>query len=125
MTGGDWRLRAACRNVDPELAFAPSNTKEARAFAEDFCGHCKVRYECLSWALHLEGRLPRGGRHGVFGGLTPEERNGLLLRGTRTCTDCPRIFVPVNAGHIRCRPCGDARKRVAEVERREALRGAA
>lgn len=105
MTGGDWRLRAACRHVDPELAFAPSNTQEARDFAEDICGHCPVRFECLSWALRVEGPLALGGRHGIYGGLTPYERSGLLRRGTRVCADCPRIFVPVSRLHVRCRPC--------------------
>ena len=33
-----------------------------------FCGGCRIREECLSWALK------NGERYGVWGGLTSDER---------------------------------------------------
>lgn len=68
----NWRPRAACQDVDPELFF-PSDrggpAAEAQAAkAKAVCAGCPVREQCLDWALsHSLG-------HGVWGGLTEEER---------------------------------------------------
>lgn len=75
----DWRLRAACRDEDPELFFplsevGPGARQVERAKA--VCAHCPVRAECLGYALD------NGLEHGVFGGTTESERRA--LRRTRT-----------------------------------------
>jgi hypothetical protein len=71
MTGQDWRSRAACRGVEPELFFpvAESGPQWAAQVAEAkaVCAGCPVRAECLAFALE---RLP----YGIAGGLTAEER---------------------------------------------------
>jgi hypothetical protein len=69
--GEDWRHRAACRGVNPEL-FHPVATAgavfEAQvAAAKAVCARCPVVAECLASAL---ATLP----HGIAGGLTEQER---------------------------------------------------
>ena len=75
----DWRLRAACRDQDPELFFplsemGPGARQADRAKA--VCARCPVRAECLEYALD------NGLDHGVFGGTTETERRA--LRRART-----------------------------------------
>lgn len=67
----DWRARAACRNVDPELFFPTATAglaltaEERRALA--VCAGCPVLAACRTWALADQP-------HGVAGGLTEDER---------------------------------------------------
>jgi WhiB family transcriptional regulator, redox-sensing transcriptional regulator len=67
----DWRLRAACRDADPELFF-PEGTSgralEEAARAKLVCSGCPVRARCLDWAL------AHGGAFGIWGGRTEQER---------------------------------------------------
>lgn len=70
---------AACRNEDLELFFAVGDGREEEAKA--VCRRCPVRWECLTYALETRQR------HGVWGGLTPDERV-LLIRKIRD--DAPR-----------------------------------
>jgi WhiB family redox-sensing transcriptional regulator len=70
MAGRDWRDRAACRDVDPDLffpvgSFGPAQEQIERAKA--VCGECSVIADCLAFALIA---LPDG----VAGGMTPTER---------------------------------------------------
>ena len=73
-----WQLYAACRGEDASLFFAPSyfekrEEKEAReARAKRFCARCRVREQCLAYALRI--REP----HGVWGGMNELERRRLL-----------------------------------------------
>jgi WhiB family transcriptional regulator, redox-sensing transcriptional regulator len=75
----DWQVNAACRGTDtsnfyhPENERGPSRVKrEMRAKA--VCAGCSVIENCLRWAL--ETREP----YGVWGGLSPEDRESLLAR---------------------------------------------
>jgi WhiB family transcriptional regulator, redox-sensing transcriptional regulator len=72
----DWRLRAACRDADPELFF-PDSVKgpalEAVARAKRICAACPVRTYCLDWALSHRADF------GVWGGRTEEERRASRL----------------------------------------------
>jgi WhiB family redox-sensing transcriptional regulator len=70
----DWRLRAACKDQDPELFFpvsekGPGARQAHRATA--VCARCPVRSECLEYALD------NGLDHGIFGGTTESERRTL------------------------------------------------
>jgi WhiB family redox-sensing transcriptional regulator len=71
----DWSDLAACRDVDPELFF-PITSKGPGAFeiarARSVCRGCSVRPECLDWALDREIL------HGVWGGLSEDERIDIL-----------------------------------------------
>lgn len=73
----DWRKWAACPSEDPELFFPIGNTGPAMMQTEEaktVCRRCDVREQCLSWAL--ENRVD----HGVWGGLSEDERRALKRR---------------------------------------------
>jgi WhiB family redox-sensing transcriptional regulator len=77
---GRWWERAACRSVDPELFFpvseiGPAGRQVARAKA--VCSACRVRQPCLEYALSTRQV------HGVWGGLTEEERRAAAVRRER------------------------------------------
>lgn len=71
-----WTERAACRGHETDLWFSGDRpgknglTPRAseRARAQEICGSCPVREECLADAV------ARGERFGVWGGLTPRQR---------------------------------------------------
>lgn len=75
-----WRLEAACRGHDPELFFPIGLTGPARAQLEEakaVCAGCPVRGRCLDWAVLT------GVDHGVWGGLSEDERRALKRRARR------------------------------------------
>ena len=81
----DWRARAACRDVDPEL-FQPCTEAgplhEAQvAAAKAVCAGCPVRALCLEFALAV---LPCG----VAGGLTATERAALRTPASAQLAGC-------------------------------------
>ena len=66
-----WRSAAACRSCDPDLFFPLSSSGpgiEQVAQAKQVCARCPVRRECLAFALRTRQA------HGVWGGLTEQER---------------------------------------------------
>jgi len=72
---GDWRNRAACLNVDPELFFpVQSNDRDTIDKAKAVCGRCVVSVVCLQYALET------GQNSGIWGGLTEDERRALKRR---------------------------------------------
>lgn len=70
----DWRLAAACRDLDPDLFFPIGTTGPSVgqiAAAKQVCHACLVRKTCLSWAIkHYQD-------YGVWGGTTERERQAL------------------------------------------------
>ncbi|WP_106253828.1 WhiB family transcriptional regulator [Allonocardiopsis opalescens] len=85
---------AACAGEDTELFFAPDGERQpVRAIrekkAKEVCGRCPVRAECLASELW---RRP-GLQHGIFGGLTAEER--VALRKQLMRRDGQGVFVAV------------------------------
>jgi WhiB family redox-sensing transcriptional regulator len=71
ITRGHWRSAAACRSADPELFFPISYSGKALeqvAEAKAICAACPVRRECLAFALRPQQP------HGIWGGMTEEER---------------------------------------------------
>lgn len=77
--GRDWRAAAACRTADPELFFPVSSVGPARediARAKAVCDSCRVRRQCLQFALATHQM------YGVWGGTTEEERR-LRVRAQR------------------------------------------
>jgi WhiB family redox-sensing transcriptional regulator len=67
----DWWRAAACRGADPDMFFpvspaGPGGEEIARAKA--VCASCRVRPQCLRFALATHQA------HGVWGGMTEEER---------------------------------------------------
>ncbi|GAA4210194.1 WhiB family transcriptional regulator [Streptosporangium oxazolinicum] len=79
----DWRHRAACRDVDPELFFPIGNTGPALMQIEEakqVCNTCSISEACLKWALES------GQDAGVWGGLSEDERRALKRRTARART---------------------------------------
>jgi len=77
----DWRHRAICRDEDPELFFPVGHSGPALrqiAEAKSVCRRCPVVGECLAWALNS------GQDHGVWGGMSEDERRALKRRHART-----------------------------------------
>lgn len=109
MTGGDWRLRAACLTADEDAAYAKANSAEAESFIAEHCSVCPVVRECLLFALNAERGLSPGSRFGVFGGLTSTQRGHLARYGTRSCADCDVRFIPTAAHNVRCAGCRKVR----------------
>jgi WhiB family redox-sensing transcriptional regulator len=73
----DWRLDAACADVDPELFFPDTGQVPQAAQAKAVCAGCAVRGPCLEAALH--GPQARDDHTGIFAGTTARER--VALRG--------------------------------------------
>ncbi len=76
----DWQVRAACRGMDAATFFHPENERgrsrrRREEQAKRICSDCPVRRECLGWALSV------GEPYGVWGGLSPTERDELLVTG--------------------------------------------
>lgn len=62
-----WMADALCRNAEPDLWFPSAGLPSA--WALEICCRCDVREQCANYAdAHYE-------RHGVWGGLTLEQRN--------------------------------------------------
>ena len=76
-----WRDDALCRNAPLKVFFPagkPQGTGTSKPDyrpAQRICALCPVREACLSEAMLME--RTNGGRHGVWGGLTPDERAAL------------------------------------------------
>ena len=74
----DWQLHGRCRTVGSEFFFHPEGERgDARAerdkAAQEVCEGCPVVAECAAHALNV--REP----YGVWGGLTEEDREAILL----------------------------------------------
>jgi WhiB family transcriptional regulator, redox-sensing transcriptional regulator len=77
---GAWRLGAACRSADPDLFFPVSSTGkslEQVAQAKAICARCLVQRECLAFAMRTQQF------HGIWGGLTEQERDQAEMTGER------------------------------------------
>jgi WhiB family transcriptional regulator, redox-sensing transcriptional regulator len=66
----NWRQRSACRGIDPEIFYPP--TDEEADEAKAICAICPVRQMCLEHALAARER------EGVWGGLTERERRRVI-----------------------------------------------
>lgn len=106
--GGDWRQRAACRGVDPEVFFPTAETGPARAAqvgaAKRVCSGCPVIEACRLWAVDALAA-------GVAGGLDEDERRAL------------RAGQPVRAERRVEPPVGGNRREFAAAGRRAVASG--
>ena len=107
----DWRDRAACRTVSPDLFFAPEvETRPARKMRERsalmVCASCPVTVPCLASANTA------GDTHSISGGLLPEERlpaqRSQQYSNTRRAQEAAARRAELEAaGEKRCTgPCG-------------------
>jgi WhiB family redox-sensing transcriptional regulator len=78
--GTNWLQYAACSTVEPEVFFPVGTTDNSLIKvdrAKRVCARCPVREACLRWAVALEVD------HGVFGGLSEDERKAIKRRSAR------------------------------------------
>ncbi|MBC7459142.1 WhiB family transcriptional regulator [Candidatus Saccharibacteria bacterium] len=79
-TGDDWRSKAECRKVDPELFFPIGETspidKQQVKDALAVCAMCQVTEQCLDYALTTNQT------DGVWGGLSGKQRRAYKRRAT-------------------------------------------
>lgn len=68
----NWRQNAACRNLSLEeidrIFFLEKGGSTKRA--KEICGSCKVRKQCLDFAIYYN-------ESGIWGGMSPNERSGI------------------------------------------------
>lgn len=95
---GDWVQQAACGGAPVDIWF-PDDPHQATE-AKTACAACPVRNECLDYAL--DNRI----QHGIWGGLTHEERRKLSRGRPRRCTRCGTRTIP--ARDVYCDPCRTA-----------------
>lgn len=72
---------ASCLNQPTDIFFPEyqGNTSESIWIrAKEFCHSCPVRKECLALAMSFES--PDYRRHGIWGGLTPDDRDELYKK---------------------------------------------
>lgn len=85
MSGAGWFDKAACRGVPSAVFFPEIPTGDVRPHyweqARAYCAACPVRVECLAFCLPFEDETGR--RNGMWGGLTPRERDQLPRQPTR------------------------------------------
>lgn len=81
MTNPDWREQAACRGEDTALWFPPDRAAAVVSYriARRICDSCPVKDECLTDA-YANGEI----YNGMYGGLTPNERQRNPDRQPRT-----------------------------------------
>lgn len=80
-----WRDLAACVHEDPGMFFPSTAAVEGYGYgtyarateAVLVCGRCPVAGECLEWALETKQEF------GIWGGLTPKQRQAELARRAR------------------------------------------
>lgn len=70
----DEAFRVACEQ-DPEAWFPYPDDFEGIRYAAGLCEECPVRVTCLQAGMDYENEKVSGGRHGIWGGLSPLERS--------------------------------------------------
>lgn len=82
----DWRRYAACREIPTEMFYCEDQgdswlSKHYQDLLKICRNDCPVQRQCLATALRLEeGDATVGRRYGIWGGMTPPERDLLWGR---------------------------------------------
>ena len=73
-----WQVRAACRGPQSIVFFPPAHferkdeKREREDHAKAICLTCSVQRDCLDYALRIREQ------HGIWGGLSENERKAIL-----------------------------------------------
>lgn len=75
-----WQEDGECNKYNPDL-FYPERPGKKTSYdaARKICDGCPVKDICLDYAMEMEDNA-YASRHGMFGGLTPQERQRLAKR---------------------------------------------
>ena len=94
-----WQDKSACRGMGSETFYTAEFARgplkrNHEAMAKAVCATCPVAHQCLAWALEFAEP------YGIWGGLTPEERDARRLsEGARPDQTADRL--DVRAAHRR------------------------
>ena len=91
-SAANWRAAGACLSADPDLFFPISSKGPAErqiARAKMICAGCRVRRECLDFALSHDQV------YGIWGGTTPEDRQRERRRRRRAAATAAKQVAPV------------------------------
>ena len=72
-----WRLKGACRGLDPEIFYVASEDAAVER-AKEVCDTCVVQQHCLEFALANREA------EGIWGGATEKERRRILRQRRKT-----------------------------------------
>jgi WhiB family redox-sensing transcriptional regulator len=78
LTDNVWQIRAGCRGPQSIAFFPPAHferkdeKREREARAKAICMTCRVQRDCLDYALRIREQ------HGIWGGLSENERKAIL-----------------------------------------------
>jgi WhiB family redox-sensing transcriptional regulator len=75
-----WQDRALCAEIDPELFFVEKGNEKQAQVAKAVCRRCEIREACLEYALDREAQPGVYGAYGVYGGMSPAERDEVRRR---------------------------------------------
>lgn len=73
----DWKSYADCADADAPYMFPHDQDHEGIRLAKALCEGCPVRPECL------EAAMAAGEPHGIWGGLTTDERRAMRRNEAR------------------------------------------
>ncbi len=96
----------------------PSDDATAQT-AIEVCAECPVRDACLAFAMRSEGTKQTSARHGIYGGMTPEQRRSLYraedkarrARGESPAPKQPKPYGAVEKAKARQRYLNDKARR--------------
>lgn len=74
-----WSDHAACLGHPVDWWFAPEH-QGYPAIARQICQGCPVRLKCLDWATSINDNGQVQELHGMWGGMSPEERRAIVRR---------------------------------------------
>ena len=89
--------------------------------AVTICNGCPILYACLEQTLRAEGQSPSGQRHGVAGGLTPNQRARRRPlgrpsgRALQPCGTPAAYRRHIRSGQKACEPCLAANRAITYV----------
>lgn len=116
-----WVEKASCSSpsVDPEIFYPPPDAGlQANDPAKAVCKYCEVKAECLAYALDYDEQ------HGVWGGLSVQERAAIRHRDTGGYCKWGHPRTPENMvfsarGHLSCLICRRRHQRDKRARERQ------
>jgi WhiB family redox-sensing transcriptional regulator len=75
----NWQKQGACHGQPTTLWFPKRGTSRKKIQeAKTFCNNCPIQTKCLEYALHHHDL------HGIWGGLTEQERQRIRTKQNKT-----------------------------------------
>jgi hypothetical protein len=101
-----WKQLANCKSSDPSIFFFDEDDVSTRELAMKLCGGCKVKMDCLQYALEKKEAF------GIWGGMTPAERRKVKrINGTVSedrCGTAAGYYAHRRLGEKACAACREA-----------------